>query len=209
MRIIDITLPLQPGLAVWPGDTEYSFQRTLRKEDGQSVNVGAARLSMHTGTHTDAPFHFDSAGQTIDAVPLEPYVGPCQVVVVPPGDAIRRSDVEHQIVPGRPRILFRTDAWTDHTRFPTAIPVMDVDLVRWLGERGTLLVGFDVPSVDAIQSKDLPIHHALAAHGIAILESLDLRTVSAGSYELAALPMKFVAADGAPVRAVLMPSRES
>ena len=204
MRIIDITLPLHPGLAVWPGDTAYAFQRTLRKEDGHSVNVGAATLSMHTGTHTDAPFHFDAAGPTIDAVPLLPYLGPCQVIDVPPGDVIRRSDVQPQIVPGRPRILFRTNAWTDHARFPTAIPLMDLDLVRWLGDQATLLVGLDVPSVDAIDSKDLPIHHALADRGIAILESLDLRTVLPGTYELVALPISFVGADGAPVRAVLV-----
>ena len=204
MRILDITLPLRPGVAVWPGDVAYTFEQTLRQADGGSVNVGAARLSMHTGTHADAPFHFDSAGQTMDAVSLTPYVGPCQVIDVPPGDAIRLADVEPHLAPGMQRVLFRTNAWADPTRFPTAIPVMDLDLVRWLGRQGTLLVGLDVPSVDAIDSKDLPVHHAMASHGIAILESLHLREAPAGQYELVALPMKVVGGDGAPVRAVLI-----
>jgi arylformamidase len=66
-----------------------------------------------------------------------------------------------------------------------------------------LLVGVDVPSVDALDSKDLPIHHALAKAGIQILESLMLERVAAGEYELIALPVKLVGSDGAPVRAVL------
>ncbi|MEE9169575.1 MAG: hypothetical protein V3U73_07395, partial [bacterium] len=38
---------------------------------------------------------------------------------------------------------------------------------------------------------------------ILILENLDLRMVPAGRYQLVWLPMKLVAPDGAPVRAVL------
>ncbi len=65
------------------------------------------------------------------------------------------------------------------------------------------LLGLDLPSVDAIDSKDLKNHHALAAADIAILEGLDLREAEAGVYLLAALPLKIIGGDGAPVRAVL------
>ena len=204
MRLLDITRPLRPGVPVWPGDVGYTFEHTLRQADGHSVNVGAVRLSLHTATHADAPHHFDAAGPAIDAVPLERYVGPCQVIHVTAGNAIRLTDVQPQVVPGIPRVLFRTDAWIDPDRFPTTVPVMDLDLVHWLGRQQTVLVGLDVPSVDAIDSKDLPVHHALASHGISILESLDLSDVSAGTYELAALPIKVAGGDGAPVRAVLI-----
>ena len=65
------------------------------------------------------------------------------------------------------------------------------------------LLGLDIPSVDTIESQDLPIHHALAASGIHILESLDLSAVPLGQYELVALPLRIVGGDAAPVRAVL------
>ncbi len=86
---------------------------------------------------------------------------------------------------------------------------MDEDVPDWLSENGVVLVGVDVPSVDHLDSKTLPIHHALGTHGIRILESLDLSGVPEGLYELIALPIKLVAADGAPVRAILRewPSR--
>jgi arylformamidase len=69
--------------------------------------------------------------------------------------------------------------------------------------RGVKLLGLDLPSVDAIDSKDLRNHHALAAADIAIVEGLDLGEAEAGAYLLAALPLKIVGADGAPVRAIL------
>ncbi len=77
------------------------------------------------------------------------------------------------------------------------------DVPAYLHSRGVVLVGFDVPSVDALDSKDLPVHHALGKYNIAILESLLLKDVPPGEYELLALPLKLVGADGAPVRAVL------
>ena len=73
----------------------------------------------------------------------------------------------------------------------------------WLGEHGVRLLGLDVPSVDAIDSRDLPTHHALAAAGVHILESLDLAAVPTGVYELIALPLRIAGGDAAPVRAIL------
>ncbi len=66
-----------------------------------------------------------------------------------------------------------------------------------------ILLGLDVPSVDQIDSKDLPIHHALGSLGIMILESVDLTRVEPGVYELIALPLKIAGGDGSPVRAIL------
>jgi arylformamidase len=103
----------------------------------------------------------------------------------------------------RPRVLLRTDAWLDPERFPERIPVLGTAVPAWLASRGVILVGVDVPSVDALDSKDLPIHHGLGRHGIAILENLRLAEIPAGLYELIALPVKLAGADGAPVRAIL------
>jgi glycosyltransferase involved in cell wall biosynthesis len=68
------------------------------------------------------------------------------------------------------------------------------------------LIGLDVPSVDRTDSKTLPLHHALGEAKITILENLDLREVQPGIYELIALPLRLVGADGSPVRAVLVAS---
>ena len=202
-KIFDITIPTSAALACWPGDAPFRFQWTCRKADGESVNVGQVSMSVHTGTHTDAPFHFSDAGTTVEKLSLEPYIGLARVIDVIGRPTIRREHLEPFDLSQTPRVLFRTDAWLDYRRFPERIPTIEHDLPGWLARHGVILIGVDVPSVDAIESEDLPIHHALGSHRIAILESLCLAEVPEGVYELIALPLKLVGADGAPVRAIL------
>jgi arylformamidase len=134
-------------------------------------------------------------------MPLDPYLGTARVVDVEGKSVVRIADLEPYDLP--PRLLLKTNAWRDYTQFPEQIPVVEENVPGYLRERGIVLLGVDVPSVDALDSKDLPVHHQLVRHGIVILESLYLREVPAGVYELIALPLKLAGADGAPVRAIL------
>ena len=202
-RIIDISRPVAANLAGWPGDTPFRFDLAWRQADGASVNVGRVTTSIHTGTHVDAPFHFDALGPTVDRLDLHAFLGPALVVDVRGRATIEPDDLGAIDLAGTPRLLFRTDAWPNRTIFPTTIPTLGPDMPGWLAARGVILAGFDLPSVDAIDSKTLPIHHGLGLSKIAILERLDLTGVVPGSYELIALPLCWVGADGAPVRAVL------
>jgi arylformamidase len=196
--IHDITIPMNSALAVWPGDTAFFFTSTA----WGTISVGAVTMSCHTGTHADAPRHFLPDGIGIAEIPPEVYVGECLMI-----EAVGRDmlDVDVFIDPNLPeRVLIKTLAWTNHTRFPDEVPVLTEASVALLASRGVRLIGLDVPSVDRLQSKDLPIHHALAAAGIHILESLDLRQITPGRYQLIALPLRLDGADGSPVRAVLV-----
>lgn len=203
MKLYDISLPLYPDMAVWPGDTPYAFHLTWRMEEGASVNLGSVVMGAHSGTHADAPFHFLPEGAPIDATPLSVYMGPALVVEVPEKSLITCRDLQPLDFRDTPRLLLKTGSWPDPSRFPDTIPVMDRDVPAFLHSQGVVLVGLDVPSVDALDSKDLPNHHALAGFGIHILESLNLAEVPEGRYELIALPLRMVGADGSPVRAVL------
>jgi len=203
MTIRDITIPMCDTLACWPGDTPFRFSWTCTKVEGATVNVGQLNLSVHTGTHADSPFHVDDAGAKSDAFDLDRFIGAARVIDLRGRARLRREDLSALDLARTPRVLFRTDAWTDHTCFPASIPVMDEDVPAWLHEQGVVLVGVDVPSVDALDSKTLPNHHALNRYEITILEGLDLRDVPAGVYDLLALPIKLVGADGALVRAIL------
>ncbi len=204
----DITRPLHNALAPWPGDTAFDYRLTWRMDAGASVNVGALTMGTHNGTHADAPFHFLPDGAHIDALDPAIYVGPAFVAdVTDAGWTIERAHLA-DLSPslgqdGMTRLLLKTGAWPDGTPFPARIPLLAPDVPAWLGERGVRLLGLDIPSVDAIDSHDLPIHHALAAAGVHILESLDLSAVPAGVYELIALPLKIAGGDAAPVRAIL------
>ena len=116
------------------------------------------------------------------------------------------ADFAHVNLAAAPRLLVRSAASSqDPTVFPIEIVYPGPALIAHLAAHGILLYGADAPSMDAIDSKTLPGHHALRQHGIAILEGLDLRAAPDGCYELAALPLKIAGGDGSPVRAVLRP----
>ena len=203
MPLYDITIPLSADIAPWPGDTPFSLTRNLALAKGDSVNLSSICMSVHNGTHTDAPYHFSEAGMTAEKLDIAAYIGPAVVMEVSGRTRITIEDLAGVEISRTPRVLFKTGGWQDHSRFPEHIPTLMPDVPAFLHARGVVLVGFDVPSVDALDSKDLPIHHTLGKYNIAILESLLLKDVPPGEYELLALPLKLVGADGAPVRAVL------
>jgi arylformamidase len=204
MKIIDISRPVTVGIPVWPGDTAYQFDLGWKMSEGASVNVGSVTMSVHTGSHADAPFHFDPDGAGIGEVSLTPYFGPAVVVDVMGLQTITCEHLSAVDFGTMPRLLLKTGAWTNPEIFPETVPTLAPDVPAYLKERGVLLFGVDVPSVDAIDSTDLPIHYALNAGSIAILESLDLTHVTPGAYTLIALPLRLAGADASPVRAVLI-----
>lgn len=205
MKIFDISRPVFSGMPVWPGDTDARFDIVVRIAEGAVVNIGALKISIHTGTHVDAPWHYADAGETIDRIAPDVYVGPARVIDARGRDTLSRELFDGIDLAATPRVLFRTDAWTDPQAFPREWPVMEDGLPAWLAERGVRLVGFDVPSVDKLDSKTLPVHLACFRANLLILESTDLRAVEPGIYELIALPLRIRGGDGSPVRAVLRP----
>ena len=203
MTLIDISEPLRGGMPVWPGDTEFSFELGWTKEQSGSVNVGRLTMSTHTGTHVDAPFHFDDEG--LKVIELDPgvYVGPARVIEAPGEDGIDAKELRQHALEGVSRLLVKTGSWRDRNAFPERITYLRPDAAPFLAEKGIRLVGVDIPSVDPIDSKDLPAHHALRSNGIHILEGAVLHGVEPGDYELISLPLALQGADGSPVRAVL------
>lgn len=190
-------------MPVWPGDTPFHYEVSWSKAESGSVNVGSISMSTHTGTHVDAPFHFDDDGKRIIELDLELYLGPARVVDMTGKDSIGAKDLADVDLEGMKRVLFRTLSWQNASEFPDSIPHLEPDLGPFLAERGIRLIGVDVPSVDPIDSKDLHAHHSLNGNGIHILESILLDHVEPGDYELIALPLPLVEGDGSPVRAVL------
>lgn len=188
----------------WPGDTVFDLRRTWSMAPGVPVNVSALTVSSHAGTHADAPLHYDSAGSPIDAVALDAYLGPAEVVDGRGHDGLITKDrIIPRIASTAPRILIRTYDRAPLKTWDSHFPGIDPALIEALAARGTILIGVDTPSLDPEQSKTMAAHLAVQSHGMAILESLVLDDVPAGVYELIALPLKIAGCDAAPVRAVL------
>ena len=204
-RIYDLSRTISTATAVWPGDAPFSFEHVVRIADGAGYNLTKVTMSPHTGTHADAPWHFEASGAHPAAVPLERYLGRAHVVTVArERGGIVPADLGGARIDRLERLLLHTRASDrEDDEWEAEFPHPTLELVEWLAARGAVLLGTDTPSVDAPDSEDLPCHHRLAAHGIATIENLRLKCVPDGVYDLAALPLKFAETCGSPVRAVL------
>lgn len=203
--MIDISITLSASTPEWPGDTPFSCGWSATIADGASVNVSAFTTSPHVGTHADAPLHVRDDAAGADRLPLEAFFGPVMVVnLVRHAGVIERETLRAAgLERTPPRLLLRTDRSIAQGEFPGDWPTLSPTCAAELAADGLLLLGVDCPSVDTRHSKELAVHHALFDGGAFILENLDLTSVPAGAYDLAAPPLKIAGLDAAPVRAIL------
>lgn len=205
MTLIDISRPLTKETAVWPNSQSFTRTTVLSLHHGDSVNFSNLLLNSHTGTHIDAPYHFSDAGQTIAQLDLRPFWGTAQLVTIhTAAGPLTPAHFAAYDLSLAPRLLVHTPlSDLPRRQFPSDCPYPSPELADFLAQHDIILYGTDAPSMDALDSKTLPGHHALHRHGIAILEGLALAGVPDGLYELSALPLAIVGGDGSPVRAVL------
>ena len=204
MRILDISPPITESLAVWPGDEPFAQRWLLRIADGANLDLSSIHTTVHLGAHTDGPSHYAANAPGIGERPLEPYIGPCEVirVQVARGERIRPA---HLTGPVRaPRVLFHTGTFPDPENWNNDFAALSPELVDHLADQGVRLVGLDTPSVDLFDDKALESHTAIFRRDLCILEGVILDAVMPGLYTLIALPLRILGADASPVRAVLI-----
>lgn len=210
MRTYDISLTVSPDMPVWPGDPKVVLERVSKISEGASANVSRLELSVHTGTHLDAPNHFlDQDPTTVDQLSLKVLTGRAYVLHLPDEvELITRATLENAVIPPRTRrLLLRTrnsNEWASPSgQFKQDFVGIDASGAQYLVERSVRLVGVDYLSVAPFQDSR-PTHEILLGSGVVVVEGLNLSQVSQGRYSLYCLPLKLLGAEGAPARAILI-----
>ena len=210
-RYIDLTLPIEEGMPVWPGDSgpECAKVRTLR-EDGYVLQT--IRFSNHLGTHLDAPSHVVKGGMALERIPLETLIG--KAVILDFTDKgkngrITREDLHARGDVFRPgaRVLLRT-GWDRHYGKPfffQDFPCLTLEAARDLAKAGVALLGMDTPSPSPIDDPDQGIHKTLLGAGMVLVEGLaNLHRIRGKECDLIVLPPLFKGFSGSPCRAVAL-----
>ncbi len=206
MTMYDISMPIEEGMPVWPGDPAVQVKLLSSVDAGDEATVRLLRMSTHTGTHVDAPAHYLSGGSTVDQLPVDRCLGLATVVPLIDAQQIDAEDLAAALQP-RPgmRVLLRTRI----CEFPGTNPPDFMDYAPltlaaadWLVAHQIALVGVDTASVEALAG-DGEVHRRLLSAGIVIVENLRLEEVPPGEYELTCLPLRIQDGDGAPARAIL------
>lgn len=211
MKIYDISLPISPTIPTWPGDPPLEIVSDSAISSGDEANITRMELSVHTGTHIDAPKHFIDTGITVDQIPLTKLIGEALVIDIDQEvdvitDQVLRSHPAIGSLNDIKKVLFRTRnslRWCDSPAvFHEDYVGIDSSGARYLERFHLDLIGIDYLSIAPFDETLLP-HQVLLSAGIVLLEGLDLSEVPGGVYELVCLPLNIIGVEGAPTRAIL------
>ncbi|SDM33903.1 cyclase family protein [Nonomuraea jiangxiensis] len=208
-ELVDLSVPIETGMPVYPGDPEVSVGPALTvARDG--VNVLGLHLGSQSGTHVDAPFHIDDSLPALDDLPLDRFCGPA--VVVDARGLAPRSPIgaERFAAVAAPAIVLVATGWSAHWGSETyqGHPFLTEEAAELLAGRGIRTVGIDALSVDPTPAADFPAHrvlcgaHAVIAENLTGLDRLLDAQARGRPIEVFLLPLRLPGADGAPVRAV-------
>jgi len=205
MKYYDISLNLSSETVSWLNSPPFELIERKRMSRGDRNNSSALKMSAHSGTHLDAPFHFVPDGTAIDSLPLDLFIGPALVQAVEAERYITREHVEALDLRGESRVLFKTknSRLLHQSNYDPDFIAFSVEAAEALVERGVRLVGLDYLSVAHAGEEQVPVHRAFLDHGVILLEGVDLSEIKPGRYELICFPIRLSGSDGAPCRAVL------
>jgi len=204
-KIYDVSLTIEPGMMVWPGNAPVAIDTVKSIARGSSSNVSLLHIGTHTATHVDAPGHFIPGAPGIDSISPEVLLGTARLFQLTDAHHIDRNLLEKLDWQGVERVLFgtRNSALLKGRAVDLDYAFVSEDASRYLVELDIKLVGIDYLSIEEHQKEGRPTHNILLGAGLVIVEGLDLTGVPQGDYELICLPLKIKDADGSPARVFL------
>ena len=211
-RVVDLSVPVDAGTVVYPGDPAPRFEvhSTIR---AQGFNLLSIHLGSQSGTHVDAPYHFEEDGSRIDEVPVDRFVGPGVVVDAPGLDPRAEITWEHvapvagRIEPGV-IVLLRT-GWSAHYGAERYFehPFLGAEACQRMLDLGARSFCIDAINIDETPDDEhagvgFPCHHLISRADGVIGENFALAELPEGDFLVACTPIRLTGADGGPVRAV-------
>jgi kynurenine formamidase len=208
---LDLTLTISQSIPNFPGSPSPQFISWSNIED-DGYNLELLFLSSHTGTHLDAPFHFEKKGAKIHQIPLTRLVGNGLVIKIKKvnDQAITKKDLlkferKNGKIKNFSSIFFFT-GWQknmDKNFYFTNNPGLSKSATEYLVSKKINLVGIDSPSIDLGIDKSFSTHNMFAKNNILIVENLsNLEKIPNLEFNFIILPLKLKGATGSPVRAI-------
>ena len=215
-RVVDLSQAIGPDTQMFPAYPPPTFtQWTTREVHGFFAE--SLFLISHTGTHVDAPFHFEPKGRKLHQMPLDRFIVPGHVLDVrglPKKGRILPTHLQSSIrTAPRPyrngdAILLRTGWWERHRGTRAYLfenPGLTRAAANLLLDLGVGLVGIDTANIDHPDDATYPAHHALLAANVPVIENVaNLSALGSSAFFLLALPLNLQGTSGSPIRLVAL-----
>jgi kynurenine formamidase len=211
-RLVDLSHAVEDGLETYPGLPAPRITAFLthegsqgRYDPGTTFHIGRIDMVANTGTYLDTPFHRFPGGADLAALALSRVADLPAVVVRAPahGRAIGASALPERDLRDA-AVLFAT-GWSRHWGTPAYFaghPFVAADAAAELVRREVALVGIDSLNIDDTSGGSRPVHTALLAAGIPIVEHLcGVAELPEEGLRFFAVPVKVRGMGTFPVRA--------
>jgi arylformamidase len=224
-HVIDLSQNLFPAMPSWQTEPELKYGAVKKVvRDGSNVTL-ITQMSMHMGTHVDAPLHSIQEGRTIDQYALERFMGEGVVIDLrekTPGQEITEADLKSfdSAITDRDIVFMCTD-WSKrrglNADYLYRWPYLGQAGCRYLVKKGIRAVGTESMSI-AGWSGSVPtqgpiskypaseIHRILLEAEILVIEGLSNLGAVLGEKKhrrafLVFAPLNFVGSEASPCRA--------
>jgi arylformamidase len=211
LDLLDLTMPFSERTIPVPGHPRPDFEPlTTLEEDG--VRNTVMTVSIHTGTHIDAPSHFIPDGATIDELTIERFYRPGVrldlTAMARPGEPVT---LEHLKGAGfdptevRDAIVMLATGWTDRAweseKLYEINPYLAQDAAEALADASPSALGLDFAVDD---TKPWPNHTILLGEEVLLIENLmRLPELPRDGFNVMAFPLMLVGENGGPTRVVV------
>jgi arylformamidase len=198
-QILDLTKPMNKRMEIYRegsySDPAFDVTTWCRVES-QGFWVSQLRLGTQTGTHIDAPSHFKSGAESLEALPPQALIGAYFFVDL---DRLKKGETLASLLDdfADQGILFlactSVGASLEWSQF---LDLCDLGIRVWVITHPIRIVGKD----------PLLMHRTLASRGVYLIEDLDLQTASRvrPDGELVALPLRLEGVSGSPCRVLVL-----
>jgi kynurenine formamidase len=211
-RLIELSHQIHHGMVTYPGLPGPELSDYLPREasparygPGTEFHIGRISMVANTGTYLDSPFHRFAGATDVAGLPLGSVADLDGIVVrIEPGRRAIDHDALAAYEVGGRAVLVHT-GWDRHwgtERYGTGSPFLTAAAAEWLVEQQAGLVGIDSVNIDDPSGQARPVHTALLAAGIPILEHLcGLDQLPPSGFRFHAPPPPVVGIGTFPVRA--------
>ena len=207
----DISMTIEKNMLVYKGKDEIRPEiNAYRTYENGDVHESELKMTLHTGTHLDAPLHMVEGGADSSVFFAEnPFYRAQLLDLEDLDEKITAEDLKNYPIEENTFLILKTKnsqpGYLENT--PEKFIYLDQSGADFLLENNIKGVGIDSNGIERNQNEH-PTHKNLLKNDVMILEGLRLNNVPQGKYVLLLSLLKIAGSDGIPARAYLFAEGE-
>jgi len=214
-----LSYPLKERTPLYGNSGKLEFQRIRQIQNGDSSNNTELHFTAHSGTHMDAPYHFDDNGKSLDEYPASNWIFNHPWFLSLPTKTATILEflmLEHELeaIPMETDLLLIKTGYAsfrnsndslEREKYISQGPGISPDIGNWLRKLNNVrAIGFDFISLTSYQHREIgrKAHQCFLGDGegdpILIIEDMNLDPLQTKPIKVFSIPMLYEKADGAP-----------